>query len=168
MTEPNQTKEIDPFHKEKWKGLSSQAVADYFLDLSRNEQPTAMPITNLKMQKLVYFAHFISLLSFKKPLISDEIEAWTYGPVIPALYNSLKKWEDKPIAGNIASDDNVEISSASRIIVEKTWEKLKHLTAGQLVDLSHKPGTPWQKVWNKGRGKFDNITNEDIIDSLNG
>lgn len=164
MTQENKTSKIDPF-KKGWNGLSSQAVADYFLDLSRQEQPNPIPLTNLKIQKLVYFAHFISLTTFKIPLISDEIEAWTYGPVIPSLYQSLKNWKDQPISGNIASNDNAEVSPIACMIIESTWDKLKSYSAGQLVNISHRDGSPWHRIWDNEKGKFRAITNNDIINN---
>ena len=38
-------------------------------------------ITNLVLNKLVYFAQVESLRETGKPLFEDKIEAWSYGPV---------------------------------------------------------------------------------------
>ena len=38
-------------------------------------------ITNLVLNKLVYFAQVESLRETGKPLFEDKIEAWPYGPV---------------------------------------------------------------------------------------
>jgi uncharacterized phage-associated protein len=44
------------------------------------------PMTTMKLQKLVYYSQAWSLVWDEKPLFSAHIEAWTYGPVSPALY----------------------------------------------------------------------------------
>ncbi len=164
MDQTEQSTPFDPFLSSEWKGVSSQAVADYFLDLSRNEIPNAIPLTHLKLQKLVYFSHEAALIFTKIPLIKDDVEAWQYGPVIPSLYQSLKEWKDTPISGNIASVDNVEISKTATTIIKAIWSKLKNIPAGQLIDMSHQPGTPWFIIWNNGLGRFQPITN-DLIKS---
>lgn len=42
-------------------------------------------MTNLELNKLVYFVQGIYCAKTGKPLFTDSIEAWTYGPVIRAL-----------------------------------------------------------------------------------
>jgi len=66
--------------------LPSAAVANYFLDLGLRE---SIPITPLKLQKLVYFAHGWYLGFTGEPLLNEGIQAWEYGPVIPSLYHDF-------------------------------------------------------------------------------
>src|SRR5215510_7158653 len=68
----------------------SKAAANWFLDLGQ-------PLTPMKLQKLVYFAHGWSLALTGVPLIKDAVEAWRYGPVIPALYHEFKHNGARPI-----------------------------------------------------------------------
>jgi hypothetical protein len=49
-------------------------------------------VSNMKLQKLVYIAHGWSLAILGKPLFYEPIYAWTYGPVVPRLYNALIKY----------------------------------------------------------------------------
>lgn len=62
-------------------------VADFFLAYG-NE--TGDPVTNLRLQKLVYYAQAWYLANYEKPLFSAEFEAWVHGPVIPELYHEYK------------------------------------------------------------------------------
>ena len=50
-------------------------------------------ITNLKLNKLVFYAQVESLKKHGVPLFSDEIQAWEYGPVEPMVYRAFKKYE---------------------------------------------------------------------------
>ena len=43
-------------------------------------------ITNLKLQKLVYFAQRVSLALNNKALFQEEIQAWKHGSIVPELY----------------------------------------------------------------------------------
>jgi uncharacterized phage-associated protein len=47
-------------------------------------------LTNLKLQKLIYYAQGFHLAIFDKPLFDKEIEAWRHGPVVPELYQAYK------------------------------------------------------------------------------
>ena len=67
--------------------FSAAAVANEFLHLAHRDD---RPITPLKMQKLVYFAHGWHLAITGAPLISEPIQAWQYGPVISSLYQIFK------------------------------------------------------------------------------
>ena len=62
-------------------------VADYVIKYCNNHN---MPISNLKLQKILYFvqAAFLSIQGF--PCFPDDFVAWNYGPVIPAVYYKYK------------------------------------------------------------------------------
>ena len=44
-------------------------------------------MSNLKLQKMLYYEQGFHLAKFNTPLFDEEIEAWMYGPVVPAVYN---------------------------------------------------------------------------------
>ncbi len=69
-------------------------ISDYFIALS-NETQT--PITNLKLQKLVYYAQSWNLALLGRELINEDFQAWVHGPVIPALYQDYSHLKWKPI-----------------------------------------------------------------------
>lgn len=74
--------------------FSSYQIADYFVWLSNQ---TGSCITNLKLQKLVYYAQAWHLALNNTPLFEEDFEAWIHGPVIPNLYQEYKDWGWKPI-----------------------------------------------------------------------
>ena len=73
------------------------------------------PITNLALQKLLYFAHALFLIERKRPLVSGYFEAWEFGPVHPAVYQSFKDARDKPITFR-AEKRNLVTSATEEII----------------------------------------------------
>lgn len=66
-------------------------VARYIL--SRQDQNAGDTISNMKLQKLVYYAQGFALAITGKPLFQEVIEAWEHGPVAPALYREYKQYE---------------------------------------------------------------------------
>src|SRR5271156_1137521 len=54
-------------------------------------------ITNLALQKLLYFAHGLHLVETKTPLVTGFFEAWQFGPVHPTAYHSFKTAGANPI-----------------------------------------------------------------------
>lgn len=54
-------------------------------------------ITNLKLQKLLYYTQAWHLAIYDSPLFDEEFEAWVHGPVQPSVYNEYKKFGSNPI-----------------------------------------------------------------------
>ncbi|TAF05170.1 MAG: DUF4065 domain-containing protein [Nostocales cyanobacterium] len=77
---------------------TSGAIADYFIWLA-NE--TGSFLSNLKLQKLVYYAQAWYLALYGQPLFAEDFEAWVHGPVIPDLYQEYKKFGWKPILKDV-------------------------------------------------------------------
>jgi uncharacterized phage-associated protein len=112
-------------------------------------------ITNLSAQKIVYFLHGQYLLSTQNPLVSGYFEAWEFGPVHPTLYGALKYLGSDPLTQPIMRRDIqtgawIDIPRVAdknvRNFVREASSPLLRLSAGQLVDLSHAPNSPWDVV----------------------
>src|SRR3990167_7543121 len=73
---------------------TSIPIGYYFLKRASRENT---PITNLKLQKLVYYAGVWYFTLFNKKLFNDRIEAWIHGPAIPRLYSFFKAFGFNPI-----------------------------------------------------------------------
>lgn len=71
--------------------LRCSDIAKYFLVLV--DRKAGDTITQLKLQKLIYFVQGISLALFDRPLFEEEIEAWKYGPVARALRSTFDNFE---------------------------------------------------------------------------
>jgi len=106
-------------------------------------------ITNLKLQKILYFAQAYYLSKIGKPLFSDKIEAWDYGPVIPDVYHSFKSKGSNPI---ICMEDESSLSDEDKEILKKVWGTFGGYSASKLVDIAH-AHTPWKQA-NKSVSKI--------------
>lgn len=129
-----------------------QDVAQFFIGLANDqanmEQGDMM--TNLRLQKLLYFAQGWHLARYGKPLFEDEIVAWQYGPVVPAVYNEYKRCGRDGIAGALP-DTDVFSEEEFSLLLDVAREYDKYGTS-KLVSMTHKPGTPWSDV--NGRGNI--------------
>lgn len=74
----------DPIFQWSVEMLRAEDIARYFLAEQSNKQ--CEPISNLKIQKLCYYAQGISLALLGKPLFFDDIEHWEHGAVVRTLY----------------------------------------------------------------------------------
>lgn len=67
--------------------VKPQDVADYFIWLAND---SGSFISNLKLQKLVYYAQAWYLAIYGQSLFDEDFEAWVHGPIIPSLYQKYK------------------------------------------------------------------------------
>lgn len=135
-----------------------RAVANLLLDLADKEEDGPLPISNLALQKLLYFAHGHFLIRTSTPLVQGAFEAWKYGPVHPAVYQAFKSEADKPIQIR-ASGRNPMTGEARTLEIPDDSQVRRHLrevlraygnlSAGRLVDISHARNGPWATVVNK-------------------
>jgi len=131
-------------------------------------------LTNLKLQKLLYFAYGLHYALYGKELFSERFEAWQYGPVLRSVYKEFKNFgKDNPIDVNyrifIIEDGDQFIETIPPINDEEEERSLLYAclyygskTAWQLVDILHDgKNSAWNKVYKKGENKT--IPNEEIV-----
>lgn len=133
---------------------SSLTVANSFLKLGEEQGD---PVSSMKLLKLVYIAHGWYLALTGRPLISDTIEAWKWGPVIPSLYRKVKRYGSGAITEKIDTGDAPEAVPASDVygnrLVEYVWKAYGRKRAIDLSMITHKPGSPWHEVVSQYLGK---------------
>lgn len=134
-----------------------RAIANLMLDEADRR---GFKISNLALQKLLYFAHGIHLKKGKGPLVSGYFEAWQYGPVHPAVYRAFKQNGSEPIAVRAVKQDPLTGQTRDlpkpddMAVVDLVSDVVRHfgsMSAGRLVDLSHAKDSPWSYVVDKAR-----------------
>ena len=146
-----------------------RSISNYVLDIAERERRV---MSNLSINKVVYFMYCYYLLEFKESLVSAKIEAWDYGPVFRELYREFKVFGEKPILGrahwiNPESGKreicDYEISQRDRVFLEPVVSRYVKFSASNLVTLSHSSGGPWDKVWNHATGGHASMRISDEI-----
>lgn len=117
-------------------------------------------ITNLKLQKLMYFieAYYMAKNDSESELFDSEWSAWNYGPVNIALYNYYKKFGGLPIVlTEEEKQKGTELFEQNKIYIDKIYEIFGGLSAFKLVTLTHLDGSPWSEIYknNQKNKEFD-------------
>ena len=131
--------------------LKASQIADWMLAKAGIDGET---LTNLKLQKLVYIANGWHLALLSESLFDESVEAWTYGPVVPSVYQNFKRFG----AGAINEPGTLySFGERTGAILNAVWDAYANFSAVQLVAMTHKPGTPWSITFGDGSGKGDVI-----------
>jgi uncharacterized phage-associated protein len=120
--------------------ISAHQVADYFLTLSDEEES----ISNLKLQKLLYYAQGIHLALTGDALFSENITAWAHGPVVVPVYHRFKEHG----AQGIPRPDSADISAvtdSARSILDEVWSAYGQFSAWRLREMTHAE-PPWRNT----------------------
>jgi len=97
-------------------------------------------ISNLKMQKLLFYIQKTYFSVFKKAFFHEDIEAWRYGPVTPVIYHRFKKYNSNNIdiieeSEFIKSKEPLNFDDL--LVIDFVWDKYAKYSAGTLVDMTH-------------------------------
>jgi uncharacterized phage-associated protein len=129
-------------------------------------------VTQMKLQKLVYFAQGYHLAKYHKSLIRENFQAWLYGPVIPEIYKDFKLYGSQLITDTAfykPSDPEKApylLDAEAADTINYTWDVLKDFSAMSLSNWTHQPNTPWANVYVPDR-RSTPISNDDIKQYFN-
>lgn len=127
-------------------------VAKWFIVRNRLEEINdGDPITNLKLQKLLYYAQGSTLAMKDTRLFDEPIEAWKHGPVVPTVYEEYKYFGSNGIELENGFDMSC-IDQETTEILEEVYDVFGQYTAWRLRNMTHEE-TPWLSVWNPNRPK---------------
>lgn len=136
----------------------SRVVANRFLELAAARNDTLTP---MQLLKLVFLAHGWTLGLLGRPLIRDEVQAWQYGPVIPALYRAVRQFRSLPVEGPLPSS-NQELPEEERDVVDQVYEIFGQRSGPALSRMTHLPNTPWSLTYEPG--SFGRVISNDLIE----
>lgn len=120
---------------------SALDVAAWFLN--EVDRKAGDSITNLKLQKLVYYAQAWAMALLGRPLFAEPVEAWAHGPVVNAVYQEYKPcgFESLP-----PSKRKPEFAPEERVVLEDVLAVYGEHSATFLEGLSHAE-RPWLIAW---------------------
>ncbi len=138
-------------------------IANWFIVKANSEKldgQISEGISNLKLQKILYFAQAAHLALYsKKPLFEDEICAWKLGPVVESIYHQFKSANNNPIA-KPTSNDYQKIDQEKIAFLDNVWSIFGKFSAARLVQLSHEH-KPWIDAFNSNS---ETITKQSMYD----
>lgn len=113
-------------------------VAKAFIRLSEPE--AGDDLTNLKLQKLTYYAQGFNLAIYGKPLFEEDIFNWAHGPVVRSLYDKYKVYEDGPV--KLDEDSKPDLGPKSLELIAEVNRVYGQFSAWKLRDMTHRE-RPW-------------------------
>ena len=116
----------------------ARIIANWFVTRAQRDGKV---LSIMSLLKLIYFAHGWNLEMRKAPLISNGIQAWQYGPVIPEVYRAFRSQGidvRQPLASNAAT-----VMPGDEILLEQIYAIYGVMSPFQLSDLTHEDGGPW-------------------------
>lgn len=133
--------------------MTALQVSEYVIRRTIDKENT---ITNLKLQKTLYYLQGYSLRVFDVPLFEDDILHWQYGPVVPTVYFKYS------INGSsiLQRDDGIfipQFSKRERNLFEKVVDKCLEIRTRDLVDMTHSEA-PWRNTNRNEVIAIDKIT----------
>lgn len=107
-------------------------------------------MSNMKLQKMLYYQQGYHLAVFDTPLFNDSIEAWMYGPVVPYVYNYFKRYG----AGGIIPEENtsIELTDNEERLFDDVCNAYINFSAIGLMEKTHKE-EPWASTYVAGENK---------------
>ena len=132
------------------QGYPATLVAREFLKLAKAE---GRPLSPLRLMKLTYIAHGYSLSTFDRPLVSEEAQSWACGPVFRSLHQATRRFRSAPVENMEKSPEERRLGLADLShdpnqtrLIEIIYGNYKKFLGHQLVDMTHRPDTPWNQT----------------------
>lgn len=129
-----------------------QQIAAFYVNLANRQfidEGVTEGITNLKLQKILYFAQAASLSLNQTPLFDDDFEAWKFGPVIPGIYHQYKEYGNAPIISS-SGELSTDLDDETKMLLEGIWELFGKFSAAELVNITHNH-SPWKEAFYSGK-----------------
>jgi uncharacterized phage-associated protein/DNA-binding transcriptional regulator YiaG len=140
------------FRTERLLDISNEIIRKYnakidvkFKKYLENEEITKAEIemnyiTNLLLQKLLYYIQGLAGYVFEKRAFCEPIEAWEYGPVVPESYHHYKTNGRNPILK--VEGEVYQLSKGVDALIDIVVEYYGNISASSLIDFTHEED-PW-------------------------
>ena len=117
-------------------------VANHVLEIASNDGRSLDIMTLLKLS---YFAHGWCLAAHDEALVTDRVEAWRYGPVIPGIYYGFRPQgiDDLRPLDLIPEEIGADFSQT----IKAVYHRYQRLSGRKMSGLTHKKDGPWYKIY---------------------
>ncbi len=105
-------------------------------------------ITNLKLQKLLYYQQGYHLAKFDSPLFNEDVEAWMYGPVVPVVYDYYQQFGAQSLP---VEKDVIVLPDEEEALFYQVYDAYREFSAIGLMNMTHRE-MPWTNVEPHNRG----------------
>ncbi|MDE6564624.1 MAG: DUF4065 domain-containing protein [Muribaculaceae bacterium] len=96
-------------------------------------------MSNMKLQKMLYYQQGFHIAYFDTPLFEENIEAWMYGPVVPDVYEYFKGSGSN---GLEPFEDEIPLADVEEALFNEVFRVYGAFSASGLMNMTHKE-YPW-------------------------
>jgi uncharacterized phage-associated protein len=130
----------------------ARQIANALLDIATSR---GVELTNMAVNKLIFFSHAHYLVTYGRALVHNPFEAWDHGPVSPAVYAEFRQFGASPISSratvlDVASNTRhvapTNLGDSDRRFVVRVFDVYGGLDALTLSDLTHEKGGAWDQA----------------------
>lgn len=124
-------------------------IANKLVFKAQNDEPNGGErLTNLKLQKLLYYQQGYHLAAFGTPLFMEDVEAWMYGPVVPAVYDAFSQYGSSALP---EVSDNFMLTEEEEGLFNEVYDAYREFSAIGLMNRTHSEA-PWIEATPHDRG----------------
>lgn len=124
-------------------------IAKKLILKAQNDEPNGGErLTNLKLQKLLYYQQGFHLAFFGTPLFAEDVEAWMYGPVVPAVYDEYSAYGSSALP---EVKEPVSLSENEEELFNEVYDAYREFSAIGLMNRTHSE-RPWLDAVPHDRG----------------
>lgn len=140
---------------------TAATVANYLINKSSKE---GSPLTNKRLQKLLYYVQAWNLAINNNPLFEDKIEAWIHGPVIRSIYEEYREFVANPINKTSITSTELNLDETTTKFIDRIVKAYSVYDTPTLEYMTHAEA-PWQ-VARKGLEANESSSNEITHESM--
>lgn len=141
--------------------MKALEMAKYIINRSIDKDK---PVSNLQLQKILYFSHIDVIRAGKGKLVDDgQFEAWDYGPVLREVYNEFSPYGATKLT--IKEEVSEDLDENIKKIVNKSIDEYIEKSPWELVRKSHEKDGAWGKNYKEGEKRI--ISDKDIEEEAN-
>lgn len=123
-------------------------------------------VTNLSLQKLLYYFKALGFVFYKEDILDEECEAWVHGPVFVKIYEKYKSFGREPIRNEYQEINFVNLlSPEEKTLCDYVLENFAIYNGSILREFTHRE-TPWIEA-REGLGDTERCTNSILDSSIN-
>ena len=137
----------------------AMTIAKWFIAWAEAEEEE---LSNMKLQKLLYYAQGHHLARYGKPLFAEPMQAWSHGPVVPHVYRAFMAFGPNPI--QLPDSDPftwAEVDPATTEFLGEVWNTYGGYSAGRLRTMTHNEA-PWRVSWREGDDRGAVIPDDEL------
>ena len=124
-------------------------IANKLIYKAQEDEPNGGErLTNLKLQKMLYYQQVYHLAAFGVPLFEENVEAWMYGPVVPCVYDVYSCYGSATLP---ETDNPITLSEEEEILFNQVYQAYRDFSAIGLMNRTHNE-QPWLQALPHDRG----------------